>query len=172
MIDIINTFKFDSYLEIGVDAGNTFNKVKCKRKVGVDPNGNCATHRMPSDYFFAKNKETFDLVFIDGLHEWKQCLNDIINANRILTSCGMILVHDVNPKRYHNQTVPRESREWNGDVWKAWLAILDINPEAYTIDFDQGVGVTGKFKLPDPFVYMPIEWEEFVENKHKLLRLI
>ena len=37
------------------------------------------THRMTSDQFLAITKKKFNVVFIDGLHEYEQCQKDCIN---------------------------------------------------------------------------------------------
>jgi hypothetical protein len=70
-----------SYLEIGVSGGENFQKIRCENKVGVDPEPTSpATIFLPSDDFFKQNKETFDVIFIDGLHHSDQVLRDINNS--------------------------------------------------------------------------------------------
>ena len=100
--DIINAIarkiKAKSYLEIGVDNGINFASIKCDRKVGVDPNPRMpGIHPMTSDTFFAQNDETFDLIFIDGLHIFEQVYRDIENALKVLNPNGYIICHDTNP---------------------------------------------------------------------------
>ena len=90
---------YESYLEIGVDMGECVNKVRCEKKVGVDPylgSGRSdsvpdnwkeaidaeyrkgpATHVMTSDLFFEQNKDTFDIIFSDGLHEADQTRKEL-----------------------------------------------------------------------------------------------
>lgn len=45
-LDILNTiikrYNFQSYLEIGVFGGYTFNNILCQHKIGVDPDKNSA----------------------------------------------------------------------------------------------------------------------------------
>jgi predicted O-methyltransferase YrrM len=62
--------------------------------IGVDPNQG-VTLRMTSDEFFAANQFTFDIVFIDGLHD--QVAKDIENSLRVLNPGGIIVMHDCNP---------------------------------------------------------------------------
>ena len=80
--EIINTIikskNFKNYLEIGCDQNELFLEVQIKNKIGVDPNDG-GTHRITSDVFFKKNKDKFDLIFIDGLHIYSQTLKDINN---------------------------------------------------------------------------------------------
>ena len=80
---LINSKKFKSYLEIGCQSDVNFSKIKIENKVGVDPQSG-GTLRMTSDEFFSQNKDTFDLIFIDGLHIHEQVLKDIDNSLNVL----------------------------------------------------------------------------------------
>ena len=55
---------------------------------------------MTSDDFFRDNKEKFDLIFIDGLHETNQVDRDIENSLKFINKGGTILLHDCLPKKY------------------------------------------------------------------------
>ena len=90
---IIDKKKYNSYLEIGTFKDELFNKINCKYKVGVDPvsGGNV---RKTSDDFFKTNSQKFDLIFIDGLHHYKQVKKDIVNSLNALNDKGIILMHD------------------------------------------------------------------------------
>ena len=46
-----------------------FSKIKIKIKIGVDPVSG-ENIRETSDNFFKKNNVKFDIIFIDGLHEY------------------------------------------------------------------------------------------------------
>ena len=97
-----------TYLEIGVRRhAVNFDKINIKHKVGVDP---CIeafdrepTFKLRSDDFFKKNTETFDIIFIDGLHEAKQVERDILNSLEVLNEGGYIVCHDMNPIVYERQ---------------------------------------------------------------------
>ena len=137
---IIDLKNFQSYLEIGTFNDELFSKIKCNKKVGVDPyyGGNV---RMTSDEFFSNNKEKFDCIFIDGLHHYKQVLKDIDNSLNCLNSNGVILMHDCLPQSLNAQFVPRTESTWNGDVWKALASKRVLkNLDCYTICADQGIG--------------------------------
>jgi hypothetical protein len=127
-----------SYLEIGVNYGFTFEGVKAKKKIGVDPNKNFYTLKPKSfkqdtsNNFFRLNTKKFDLIFIDGLHEYKQVLKDIINSLNILNKNGMLLIDDVYPINFamaakswelldeqEKQGVSRGAFSWQGDVYRA-----------------------------------------------------
>ena len=44
-----------------------------------------------SDDFFIKNKEDFDIIYVDGLHTYNQVKKDLINALKALKSDGIII---------------------------------------------------------------------------------
>jgi hypothetical protein len=92
-----------------------------------------------SDSFFANTRDRFDLVFLDGLHEFQQTLRDVLNALEILNDGGLIVVDDSVPIDEFS-AIPDQSealsrriqsgsdrREWNGDVFKA-VAFLASRP--------------------------------------------
>jgi len=102
--DIISTmkskFKLSKYLEIGCYERSTFDLVSPGMTIAycVDPAFG-GTHAVTSDEFFASNEETFDLIFIDGLHSAAQVMRDIQNSLRWLSYDGFIILHDCNPQR-------------------------------------------------------------------------
>tara|TARA_X000000368_G_scaffold175470_1_gene138402 strand:+ start:1102 stop:1779 length:678 start_codon:yes stop_codon:yes gene_type:complete len=142
LIKFLNTkYNYKNYLEIGCDQDKLFQRIDIKNKFGIDPvsGGNI---RKTSDDFFSTNKTKFDLVFIDGLHEYEQVKKDILNSLKFLNPGGIVLVHDCLPESMSKQAVPRYRSIWNGDVWKA---IVDLrckeNINIYTCNIDQGIGV-------------------------------
>lgn len=142
LINFLNTkYNYKNYLEIGCDQDKLFQRIDIKNKFGIDPvsGGNI---RKTSDDFFSTNKTKFDLVFIDGLHEYEQVKKDILNSLKFLNPGGIVLVHDCLPESMSKQAVPRYRSIWNGDVWKA---IVDLrckeNINIYTCNIDQGIGV-------------------------------
>lgn len=141
---LVKKFNYQSYLEIGVQDGKNFAAINCPLKVGVDPDPTSkATIHATSDEFFDGWKgQNFDLIFIDGLHHADQVEKDIINATRLLTATGVIVVHDLNPFTEVMQAVPRETREWTGDGWKAWVRLRQVRySEMFVVDTDYGCGV-------------------------------
>ena len=139
--DIIDFKKYDSYLEIGCDRNQSFSNIKIKKRVGVDPVEG-GTHKMTSDQFFSINKDNFDIVFIDGLHEYSQVMKDINNSLRFLNKDGIILLHDCLPRTIWNQITPRLNSDWNGDVWKSIVHCRTLeNIDTYTFIADRGIGL-------------------------------
>lgn len=136
------------YIEIGVKSGDTFQRIKCKQKIGVDPAGACRKlkfHIMTrwgahffketSDEFFATHakayyseSEPLDVAYVDGLHTYKQSLKDVENCLKYLSPKGIIILHDCSPATEMaaiavNAFEEREEKgytggPWNGDVWK------------------------------------------------------
>ena len=138
---IINKYDFENYLEIGCDKDQSFSKIKIKNKVGVDPVSG-GTIRSTSDEFFLNNKNKFDIIFIDGLHHYKQVLMDIKKSIKILNNGGFILVHDCLPKSLAHQAVPRYRGYWNGDVWKSIVELRTKNDlDIITCQIDFGVSI-------------------------------
>ena len=140
---LLRKFDFDTvrYLEIGCGVNTLFDAVAARNKIGVDPVSG-GTHRMTSDAFFAANKERFDVIFIDGLHEYEQVRRDALNALACLSDGGYIAFHDFLPQNWKAQHVPRLQKGWSGDCWKAGVELS----KAGGIDFrivkiDCGIGV-------------------------------
>jgi SAM-dependent methyltransferase len=115
---IIRRFGYSSYLEIGIGDGANFDAIRCAQKQSVDPGSvealRPASQSMTSVQFFALNTETFDLIFIDGLHHADVVERDIRNSLARLNPGGMIVCHDINPSSEVMQRVPREQAEWTG----------------------------------------------------------
>jgi hypothetical protein len=49
-----------------------------------------------SDNFFSKNKKTYNLIYIDGSHEYSQVKRDLINSFNCLEKNGYIICDDFN----------------------------------------------------------------------------
>lgn len=93
------------YLEIGCAGNKLFNCVDAEFKVGVDPFSG-GTHRMTSDEYFSTRNEKFDIVFIDGLHEYHQVKTDVVNALQCVEPGGYIALHDMLPRNWIEANVP------------------------------------------------------------------
>jgi len=152
--DIINYLikvnNYKSFLEIGTQEHINFLNINIDKKISVDPDPEVnANFVMSSDDFFKQNKETFDIIFVDGLHHADFAYRDIINSLRILNSGGCVVVHDVIPFSYESQLIPLEktlkhgSGIWNGDVWKSWIKLRtnrnDLSMKV--VNTDHGCGI-------------------------------
>ena len=144
--------KCDKYLEIGVAQGLTLEQVRVAEKTGVDPSPQfdesklpkgVTFHRMESDLFFYSlpSNAIFDLVFLDGLHEWKQTYSDLINSLHHCHEDSVILVDDVVPddelSAFPDWNKALEMKDaagifdgrWQGDVFKVLIAMAQFHPE-------------------------------------------
>jgi hypothetical protein len=148
---IINkrNLKMIRYLEIGVAHGYTFQAIKSDFKIGVDPfpksrikNSleNFKIIPKTSDNFFESNKQKFDLIFVDGMHTFKQTYSDLLNSLNSLAPGGVLLVDDVLPGdrfsampdinqcRRDRIIAGEELETWSGDVFKSIIALKELHP--------------------------------------------
>jgi hypothetical protein len=153
--DIINTLikktNAHDYLEIGVSNGDNFKKIVCANKVGVDPErASPATVHMTSDEFFAQNEDTYDVIFIDGLHHADQVYRDIQHSLEVLNSGGYIVCHDLNPQKKEHQIIPFRNGHWNGDCWKAFVKLRAERDDLdmCVLDTDEGCGIIKPLSTP------------------------
>jgi len=143
-----------NYLEIGCASNNLFDSVFSINKTGVDPKSG-GTHRMMSDSFFEANPNiNFDVVFIDGLHEYQQVRKDAINSLNSLNDGGWIAFHDFLPSNWKEHHVPRIQSEWTGDCWKLAIELTKAEGlDFWIINIDHGVGLLKKsnnnYYIPD-----------------------
>lgn len=171
---LINKHHFQTYLEIGVRDGNVFFSIECKKKVAVDPAFAFQTKQrikrmlysffgsrffdLTSDEFFERHadrifkQQKLDMVLVDGMHEMRFALNDILHSLEYLSDDGFIIVHDCNPLSEHAACSFEEWKArnfagvWNGDVWKSITYLLKNRTDlhVFVIDTDHGLGVIRK----------------------------
>jgi SAM-dependent methyltransferase len=175
---LISKINAKSYLEIGVrEPSGNFNHIDCPNKIAVDPFPlESGILPLTSDEYFTQNTDTFDVIFIDGLHHADQVEKDIINSLKVLNKNGYIICHDINPTTELMQIVPIQTNsEWTGDCWKAWVKIKTNNPNLNmeVVDTDFGVGIisVGSQKLLELDI-KNLTYDEFSFNKKEWLNLI
>jgi hypothetical protein len=173
----INKINAKKYLEIGMGPGINFNTIECDYKVCVDPiPTEPVTYTLTSDDFFKQNNETFDVIFIDGLHWSEQVYRDIINSLNVLSDGGVIICHDMNPHSEIIQRYPQAipESEWTGDCWKAWVKLKTEREdlEMFVIDTDYGCGVIRKGKQNLINITEELNWELLDNKRKELLNLI
>jgi SAM-dependent methyltransferase len=183
-----------TYLEIGVqDRKQNFDKIICRTKVGVDPDPNArAEWCTTSDDFFLQWQEfrdrrlaeynSFDLVFIDGLHTAEQVQKDFENALKILSPNGFIVIHDCNPEKEEHTIVPRPkpTGHWNGNVFQFAITIASPHygyEEGYperpvTVDVDNGCLVYRHGQWSGFGVVACLAWGWFDKHRKEYLNLI
>lgn len=190
--NLINKISAQSYLEIGLGNGKVFEKIQCIKKVGVDPceypitkkHNIKPTFRLTSDDFFAQNKDLFDVIFIDGLHEAHQVIKDIQNSLKILNPNGYIVCHDMSPFCEDMQIIPMDKAirlnnnvgniGWTGDCWKAWVKLRSSNPNIsmFVVDTDFGCGVIQHGSQDLLKLDLELTYSNFNANRKNWLNLI
>lgn len=174
---IIKKTRAKKYLEIGVRKGSCFTQIDIEYKVSVDPapDNFKVTHQTTSDDFFKNNKESFDLIFIDGLHYSKQVYKDINNSLKFLNPNGIIVCHDMLPKSYISQKYPMiwGTKTWNGDCWKAWhwLRTERNDLDMFVVDTDNGCGIIKRGQQETIKLKRNIDYFKFKRNKELILNL-
>lgn len=153
------------YLEIGCNNNENFNCISLptNQKFGVDPvsGGNI---RQTSDFFFSKNQNFYDVIFIDGLHTYEQCQKDVINSLKFLNLNGFIFIHDLIPTSWEIEHVPRLNGIWAGDVWKVSVELLESKGLDFKIiDADKGIGLIVKKSNEYNYIKLnkDIKWKKF-----------
>lgn len=176
--NVIDLKKYVSYLEIGCDKNQSFSNIKIKKKIGVDPVEG-GTHKMTSDEFFSNNKDKFDIIFIDGLHEYAQVMKDIENSLKYLNHKGVILLHDCLPGNIWNQITPRINSAWNGDVWKSIVHCrTKSNIDTYTLIADRGIGVIFPRKNKNQLLlnanldFKRLKYKDYFNNHDEYMNLV
>jgi hypothetical protein len=163
---LIEENDYKAYLEIGLGDGTNFRNVVCLNKYGVDPNAQFDLEKFQgtSDEFFANKPNNFDLIFIDGFHHADQVERDIINSWNCLNPKGMILIHDIWPKNEEMTLIPRQTKQWTGDVYKVWHGFKQAYPKIKTEEIEEewGIGVIYKsrHKIKEGFI-SDITFEEY-----------
>jgi hypothetical protein len=171
---LIKKHGYKSYLEIGTQFGSCFDKIEIDYKVCVDPEKNYEhlTHTMTSDEFFKRNTETFDIVFVDGLHLEEQSTIDIVNSLKIINPGGVVVIHDCLP---HCEEFIKVC--WNGTVFRSIIDFRYNNPSVSVcvVDTDCGCGIIkpGSQTLYDkvPISVAKTYWY-YANNKRDLMNVI
>lgn len=172
------------YLEIGVNQGMAFRCISAEEKIAVDPvfkisarSRRLADAKARNTHYFEKTSDAFfandtalldghgvDVALIDGLHTYRQALQDVENTLRFLRDDGVIVLHDCNPARpsigspatsYADFISQNRWRKlvgrvfylpWSGDVWKAIVHLRSTREDLQVVvlDCDRGVGMVRK----------------------------
>lgn len=89
----------------------------------------------------------FDVIFIDGLHTYEQVRKDVTNSLNFLSTNGFIFLHDLTPRNFLEENVPRLQPVWTGDVWKVAVELAKTEGiDFFVINADHGVGILKKKK--------------------------
>jgi hypothetical protein len=172
---LIDYHGFKSYCEIGLGDGTNFMAIKCDVKDGVDPIIPKGLENQvaggTSDAFFNLIATNYDLIFLDGNHVASQVEKDVVNAWKFTNPGGMILIHDIKPHNEVMQLVPRQSKQWTGDVWRVWSGLKKTKLNLEYIDEEYGIGVIKKsrHKLTSIDIDNIISFQEYQSSKGWLI---
>lgn len=117
---IIQIKNYKTYLEIGVQYANNYNKIKIDTKTGIEPtydHQDTTIIKTTSDNYFKNNKNKYDIIFIDGDHNEETVTRDIQNSLRDLNPDGTIILHDAYPPD-ENHTNPNLCGTVYKAIWK------------------------------------------------------
>lgn len=134
---------FKRYLEIGVQYGKSLLANPIPFRVGVDPflqfdvrtcsSPDLQLFEMTSDEYFThyKHEEPFDVIYIDGLHQFEQVVRDFMNSLSVAHEKTIWIIDDTVPcdifsaLRVQAETVALRKKQtghhstaWHGDVYK------------------------------------------------------
>ncbi len=166
--------KVKSYLEIGYGNGENFDQIIAEEKQAVDPFPPYETplkgkiHKLTSDAFFAKFKDTYDMIFIDGSHTYPQSKKDLDTALKRLNKGGIVVMHDTCPK---NEEYATEA--WCGEVYRVIsdLANSSRKLDWWTINDDHGVTfIKRKVKNNVPNGLTVESFGQWDEHKEEIMR--
>jgi hypothetical protein len=185
-----------TYVEIGVRDGESFRLARARRKIGIDPVRRPALatlrpgeefYEMTSDRFFLEaapavlGGRTIDVALIDGLHEFRTALGDLLGLERYMVEDGVVVLDDCNPRSEREAAETGDGGAWNGDVWKVAEYVRRERPDLsfVTIDADQGVGIVTGFgepvEVPAPATverYKALPYEHLDRDRAAVLGLL
>lgn len=177
------------YLEVGPGSyGHTFWEINCEQKTAVDvikretlktvpeigPQGGKNMSRAKeyydcgSDVFFKEHaiNKRWDIVFIDGDHEYSQVVKDVNNA---LYYAAIVLVHDlIPPNGSLAQNHPTIKGLWCGDGFKLLYYMREINAEHFSLNEDYGLTMFSNppnTRLAPEERYKDVTFKDFLEQR-------
>jgi SAM-dependent methyltransferase len=172
---LVNKIDAKSYLEIGIGDGINFKNIKCDNKLSVDINPDFNPDIVASsDDFFRKNKESFDVIFIDGLHHADQVQRDILNSLSVLETNGFIVCHDTLPFTFDMQTIPIHDGMWCGNTWESIINLRQTRPdlEITTLDVETGITII-RFGIQEILkINETLSYDLFIHNKSKWMNIM
>ena len=174
----LETMTSPSYLEIGYGYGKVFNSVNAKDKLCCDPfpeeiqnfkkDKRCI--QKTSDDFFKSNTKMFDVIFIDGQHEFEYVRRDFFNSINVLKKNGCIVIHDCNPIdewRCRPISEYKLGEIWNGDGgYRLLMELYQTSSEYewYTSFEDEGTCILKRGNRT-PVNLNASDWNTFEKNR-------
>jgi hypothetical protein len=184
------------YVEVGVSEGVSFRLARADQKIGIDPAWNPKIgairkqdrfFELTSDEFFRHEAShvlrlrTVDVALLDGFHEFRQTLSDLLHLEPYMRNDGIIVIDDMNPKTLERAADVYAGGAWNGDVWKLAPFLRDRRPDLHlvTVDADEGVGIVSNFGQrsawpPDDVIttYKALPYDYLAAERASVLNLV
>lgn len=140
--EIVREFPYSKALEIGSAWGVSGMAILTAGKgylTSVDPNVNELTNEvrangleqrltpylMRSEKFWLENKGTYDLIYIDGSHLYKDFKNDIYEAWKVLNPDGLLICDDITHPANMKGDPTRDNEAEYGIAFGAWEFIKE-----------------------------------------------
>lgn len=182
-----------TYVEIGVRDGQCIGQIRATTRIAIDPAPvglnapvwkGVILHQRTSDEYFDEvaprelKDQRIDVALVDGLHEFRQTLRDVLNLEQYMSPDGVIYIHDCNPPTREN--AENMNGPWNGDVWKVALYLQRFRPDLkyFTRNCDWGLGVVRGFSQtpPEPEEreverIAALDYDVLARNRNKILNL-
>lgn len=166
--------KAQSFLQLRASERDSFKEINVPRKVLVDPFG-AGTVERPILPFLKLSCDTFDLAAFADPVDAATLAEELLPAIARLRHNGCLIIPDTNPRFEIRSISPRISDAWQGDSWRV-VAALHSRPELRfcTVPIERGVTVllAGGEALSGSLQPVALRWEEFVQRREQLLRMI
>jgi len=166
-----------NYLEVGVNKPDVnYDNIRIEDKTGVDIkvlSQRPGLLEMTSDSFFKDNIRKFDLIFIDGDHDYAQCYADVLNGMNVLSEKGVLVMHDMCPKHEDLQLTERVGEAWYGEAWKVFASMRMSNPMLFMVSMqdDCGCGII-KWGRQITYPQAILDWPFLEEHRKYILNQV
>lgn len=130
---------------------------------------------MTSDWFFVNNNQTFDVIFIDGLHYYEQLHRDITHSLKFLNKNGIIIIHDLLPITEKQTTIPfpqsgRWFPSWLGDAYKVNFDLINNTSfDFHIVKTDLGCGIISNVNNKEITISkLNVDYKYYTDNVYNL----
>nr|WP_265594328.1 glycosyl transferase family 90 [Haloferula sp. BvORR071] len=193
--DLQSSSHADSFLLFGLGEGSLFDRVKCSRKVSVDPVDTLSselaasyegeseslrrkpTYRMSAGDFFAQNDDGFDIIVARHPKDGDELRSILYGGLKALNRGGTLVCGEIRAEK------PGLESELTGEAeidsrWKEWIKFRAAHPELrmFVIDTAGGIGVILRNApagpvLP-PLPDTELTWANYIRHRKEWLDLL
>ncbi len=194
------TLRPASYLEIGVARGRSLSLAMPPTiALGIDPSPRVdhpwqtqtRVVSMTSSEFFSRHSlaefyggNCFSLALVDGLHQFEQAIDDILNLEVYAQPDSIIAVHDTIPLDEKTASRTRSTEFHTGDVWKAVPFLKQFRPDLDMVTVRTGPSGLTLIRCLNPSRkkkhvdlgalarFRELPWDYFKQHRHEFLETI